>query len=494
MANILNIFNFIKSDATEKLLVTYGNDIGIYNGVDFVGQGRNLTANLKMESDVFLDYWIGVNGTDRNQVYDQTSWFDGGARTRMPIANLIKTIGNNVYLANLTYAGMNFKSRIWKTDLPKNDDITWGYETGTNLVTTALSSVVTSANSGFLTYNIKIGDPFFITTGTNVGQYTVNTIDSDTQITLVEAMKNTATGSTYWVGSNWFDARRNDGDTLRGLGENDNKLLVFKRESLFRYDERELRRVKGAAGTTSHRSIVNVRENTYYFHDTGVYRYDSLSTFLISRPIQDWIDGIEASAYPNIVGWRDEDILYMFVGNIVNSPKGINLSNAILIYDTAAQAWDIGSLNDTVRVAHETTVSGTRTVYLGTSDDEILTWNSGTADKTASIPWAFATIYHFPGGVYNVVDFEKVEVHTIDGRGISLYYKLYGTNSIDNQWQPLGDINDDVTTFPFKRGTRGRGIAFQFQENSTRSPTVLGRIDIWTKDRSERNLPNQTDQ
>ena len=447
-----------------------------------------------MEFDVFLDYLIGVNGTDKNQVYNQAAWFDGGARARMPIGNLVKTVGNKVYLANLSYVGTNYSSRVWFSDLPKNDDITWGYETGTNLVTTALSSVVRSANAGFLAYNIKVGDPFFIMTGTNAGQYTVNTIDSDQQITLVEAMKNTATGSTYWVGSNWFDARRSDGDTIKGLGENDNKLLVFKKESLFRYDEKELRRVKGAVGTTSHRSITNVRENTYYFHDTGVYRYDSLSTFLISRPIQDWIDGISSSSYDSIVGWKDGDILYMFVGDISNTAKGISLTNAILIYDTAAQAWDIGMLNNTIKVASETTVSGTRTVFLGDTSDKVIIWNSGTADITAPIPWSFSTIYHFPGGVYNVVDFEKAEVHTIDGRGISLYYKLYGANSIDNQWQPLGDINDDVTTFYFKRGTRGRGIAFKFQENSTRSPTVLGRIDIWVKDRGERNLPNQTDQ
>ena len=491
MSSILGLKNFIKSDTSEKLVVAYGNDIGVFDGISaFAGQGRNLSS-VKMEFDVFLDYLIGVNGTDRNQVYNGT-WFNGGARTRMPIASLVKTVGNKIYIANLSYANINYRSRVWNSDLPKNDDITWGYETGTNLVATAGSSVVTSAFAGFATYNIKVGDPFFITTGNNVGQYTVNTIDSDQQITLVEVMKFSTTGSTYWVGSNWFDARRNDGDTIKGLGENDNKLLVFKRESLLRYDEKELRRVKGAPGTTSHRSIASVRENTYYFHDTGVYRYDGLSSFLVSRPIQDWIDGISSNNYESIVSWRDEDILYIFVGDISNAPKGISLSNGVLIYDTAAQAWDIGMLNDTVTVANETTVSGTRTVYLGNTSDEVLTWNSGTADISAPIPWSFATIYHFPGGVYNVVDFEKVEVHTIDGRGISLYYKLYGTNSIDNQWQPLGDINDDVTTFYFKRGVRGRGIAFKFQENSTRSPTVLGRIDIWVKDRSERNLPNIT--
>ena len=194
----------------------------------------------------------------------------------MPRARYVKTVGNKLYLADLTYASTNFRSRIWNSNLPKNNDIQWGYDTGTSLTQTARSKTVSNSTSttGFITYGIKTGDPFFITTGSNAGEYTVDTVDSEYQITLFEEMKNSVTGSTFWVGSNFLDTRTNDGDYIRGLGENDNKLLIFKRESLHTYDEKQLRQVRDVPGTTSHRSIINLRENTYYFHDTGIYQFD----------------------------------------------------------------------------------------------------------------------------------------------------------------------------------------------------------------------------
>lgn len=494
MANILGLRNFVRSDGTEKLLAAYANDIGVFNGAQvFLGQGRNLSG-VKVEMDISLDYLIATNRSDANQVYNGTTWFDGGARTHMPKAKYVKTVGNKIYIADLAYVSTDFRSRVWFSDLPKNNDITWGYETGTNLAQKAGSKVVTSANSGFTTYGIKVGDPFFITTGANIGEYIVETIDSDQQLTLTEALKNTVSGSTFWVGSNWFDARTNDSDYIRGLGENDNKLMVFKRESLHRYDERELKRVKGVPGTTSHRSIVNIRENTFYFHDTGIYRYDGVTAFIISRAIQDWIDGIDSANFENIVAWRDGDLVYFFVGNIINSIRNINITNGLLIYDTSAQAWNIGSTNHVITVATEAIETNTRTTYLGTSTDEVLIWNSGNAELSAPIPWRAATVFHFPAKAYNVLEYDHAEFHLVNGRTINVYYKLYGTNKIDSDWEPLGELNNDVTDIPFPRGTFGRGIAFQFMELSTNDPPIISRIDIYYKDREARNLPNQTDQ
>lgn len=493
MANVLGLHNFVKSDGTVKLLAAYGNDIGVFNGaLSFLGQGRNLSS-VKVEMDVFLDYLVAVNRSDNNLVYDGNTWFTGGARTHMPKASYVKTVGNRIYLADLFYAGTNYRSRVWYPNLPKNNDIQWGYETGTNLVQTAQSRVITSANAGFLAYGIETGDPFFITNGVNAGEYVVDTVDSDFQITLVEAMKNTATGSTYWTGANWFDARTNDSDYVRGLGENDGKLLVFKRESLHRYDERELKKVKGSPGTTSHRSIANIRENTFYFHDTGVYRYDGVTSFTISRPVQDWIDGIDPGNYENVVSWTQGDLLYMFVGDITNTARGISVTNGVLIYDTSAQAWNIGSLSHIITCATEAIESDTRNVYLGTTVDRVLLWNSGTADISSPIPWRAATVFHFPAKAYNVVELDQVEIHTIDGREVSVYYKLYGTNSIDHQWQPLGDVNNNVTVIPFPRGTYGRGFAYMFLESSGNETPLVSRIDTFYKDREARNLPNMTD-
>ena len=494
MSNILGIKHYVKADGSESIVVAYGNDIGIFDGVStFTGQGRNL-AVTEMEFDVSLDFLLGVNGSNPNLMYDGSSWHAGGSGRRMPVANYVKTVGAKTYLVDLSYANKNFRSRIWYSGLPKNELIVWGYETGTNLVQTQGSKIITSVGAMFSTLGIKTGDPFFITTGGNAGQYTVDTIDFETQITLFEEMKNTATGSTYWVGSNWLDVRTNDGDILRGIGENDNKVLLFKRDSLFKYDERELRRVKGVPGTTSHRSIVNVRENTYYFHDTGIWRYDGVTSFLVSRPIQDWIDGISVSDFPNVVGWADEDLIYWAIGDIVNADKDINITNGVLILDTAAQAWSIGKFAQKITCTTTAVETNARNVYLGTTTDEVLTWHSGNAHISAPIEFQADTVFHFPGQAYNVVEFVKCEVYTLSGRGISVYYKLFGTNKIDTEWRPLGDINNDVTELVFPRGTYGRGVAYRFSEISTRVPILLGRIDTYYKDREARNLPSEVAQ
>ena len=490
MSNILGLRNFIKSDTSSNLIAVYANDMAIFSGgTTFVGQGRNLSS-AKMEMDVFVDTLVGVNGTNRNQVFDGSTWFNGGAKTRMPIASYIKTVGTKMYLANLNYISTAFRSRVWFSDdeAASNNELKWGYETGTNLTQTADSKVVKSANAGFKAYNIKSGDLFFITNGSNQGLYHVDTVDSDQQITLVETLTATATGSTYWTGSSWFDVATNDGDFIRGIGENDNKLLIFKRESLYKYDTREVKKVKGAPGTTSQRSVFNVREQTYYFHDTGVYRYDGIVSTLVSRPIQDWIEGIASTFYSSITTWADNDLLYMFVGDITNTPRNISITNGVLIFDTAAQSWDIGSLNDSVTVATVTVESDTRTIYLGTTGDKVLTFNSGNADISAPIPFEAATIFHFPAKAYNIVEYDRVEVHTLDGRGVSVYYKLYGASNIDNNWKSLGDINDDITEIPFPRGTYGRGIAYKFIESSTRKPLTITRIDTFYKPREGRNV------
>ena len=364
MADILGLKFYSKSDGTEKLVTAYGNDIGVFDGSSiFVGQGRNLSA-VKMEFDVYLDYLIGTNRVNANQVYDGINWINGGMRARMPIAKYVKTVGTTAYLADLVYVSTNFRSRVWKSSLPKNNDIQWGFESGTNLAQTSGSKVITSANAGFITYGIKTGDPFFITTGANAGEYVIDTIDADQQITLTEAMKNTATGSTYWTGSNWFDARTNDSDYIRGLGENDDQLLVFKRESLNRYDGTVLRKVKGVPGTTSHRSIINLRESTYYFHDTGIYKYSNGESILISRPIEDYVEAISSSNYDSVVSWIDGDLVYIFVGDLTDIQKGIDIDNAVLIYNTAAQNWNIGALNNILRAGTIAIESEARVVYL----------------------------------------------------------------------------------------------------------------------------------
>lgn len=66
-----------------------------------------------------------------------------------------------------------------------------------DLVTTASSAVVTSSSSAFITDGVMAGDTFVIGTGPDVGNYSVSSVDSETQITLSSTLSTSNTGVVF---------------------------------------------------------------------------------------------------------------------------------------------------------------------------------------------------------------------------------------------------------------------------------------------------------
>ncbi|MBI2900379.1 MAG: hypothetical protein HYY17_09345, partial [Planctomycetes bacterium] len=65
------------------------------------------------------------------------------------------------------------------------------------LSTTAASAVVTDAGATFVTKGVAAGDHFLILGGSDAGQYVVSSVDSETQITLAQALTATASNVSY---------------------------------------------------------------------------------------------------------------------------------------------------------------------------------------------------------------------------------------------------------------------------------------------------------
>lgn len=493
MADIEGLQGFNSSGGTNELIATFGNDIHILSGSTWQGQGQPVTSGNKADETVFLDKFFWVNGTDDNRRYDGTDWTNEVATKHAPLASYIHHFGTRIYLGNLTYPApsTDYPSRVWFSDLPKDDDIEYGLEYGTDLDQIATNDKVFSTNANFKTRGIKVGDPLFIKTGDNAGQYTVASVDTQQQLTLTEEMDNTVSGSSFWVGSNWFDVATDDNDVIQGLGDNSDRLLVFKRNSLWRYDGQNLRKVKGVPGTTSARSIVNIKEFTFYFHETGIWRYDGVTSQLVSRGLQHYIDGISASNFDDVVAWQvGEGIYRIFVGDVTNTPEDISVTNCIIDYDSVTQTITPGRYNDVIRVAGKFRESGNDNIYIGTDSDNIMQDNSGNSDNGTAIPWFVDTGFHFPFGNGNQAEITSVEVHTRNGRGVSVRYKLYGTpNKIDKEWSSLGSVKDRVTEFKLRDNNQARGFALMFSDSSTQAPPVIDKVDVFWKYRVRR-IPN----
>jgi hypothetical protein len=346
MANILGIHGLTTINQSV-LISAYGNDL--VNMGTGLGYSQNITPNQNVEMEMFLNSLFFQNYIDTPRTFDGTSWTNKHV-SRLPISKYIKRWNSRLYIGYVKIAGTDYPSRVWFSDLSKNNTITWGYETRTNLQTTAGSPTVFSAFAGFKTYNIKRGDPFLILTGPNAGEYIIQTIDADQQLTLTEPMKVDSSGDTYYCGGNFFDVARDDGDYLTWIGENNSyfyqQLLLYKRDSLFRYDGSRLVPVQGAFGTTSGRSVINIHELSLYFYGsggltTGIYSYDNQQSKKISAAVEHHIQGISPTMYDKVIGWRERDLARMYVGNIVNTTYGINVPNAVITWDYNTHAWSV---------------------------------------------------------------------------------------------------------------------------------------------------------
>jgi hypothetical protein len=488
MADILGLHGYNRSvSAVNKLFAVFGNDIvDVDTGA---GYQQNLTPGYNSEFATYLDYCFQANGINATRSFNGTSWSTAGMRNHAPIFKYLKPNGVRLYGAYPTINGTSFPSRVWFTDNPYNYDARWGIEWGSSMDQTAGSAIVTADGTYFKTYGIKSGDPLFITSGANAGQYTVYSVDSNNQLTLTENLVSTVSNSNFYVGSNYFDVKTENNDYLRGLGVNSNRLLCFKLFSLHRYTGSSLVQVPKAPGTSSHRSIIDDPiGDCYYFHGsekslTGMYRYDGTQSVNIIKGIQPYIDGIDPSNYASVVGWREGEWIRMYVGTITNSQRGISVSNAVISYNENNNAVSVDPITKTPKCSTSFMESGSNKIFFGDSSGEIFQTPSGYDFDGEPIPWAMETGPHYFIDSEVLCKVTRIQIIARDGRGIGVRYKLYddGHGNIDDVWHPIGElINDKTELIVPVSHQRASGINIRLEETGTRENTqYIEKITVY---------------
>lgn len=483
------------ADGTDKLIAIRNGVIYIYDPNLAVWKYRSyptFTSSLRMDTENFLDHSFFVNGTDFNYSYnDNGYWSKENNLHDSPKAKYIKEYKLKLYLGNIVIRGTSYPSRVWFSDLPKDNEIQWGIETGTNLVQTAASAIVTSTGSTFETNNIKVGDTFLIENGNNSGEYTVRTVDSQTQITLTEVLTYSATGGRFWTGRNYFDVKTDNGDVITGFGRNSNELLIFKKLSLHRYnvDAGTLRQVKEVPGTTSPASIVDEDEFTYYYDSKSdaIRRYGGGTSIIISNAVEDLLQNISSSMRDSVIGWqRDGKYIEFYIGD-TTTRDGYSISKCVLVWDTISEIWSTRSLPVTVEASTEWIQNDKSETYIGTSTEEVLKINSGYSYDGTAIAFELIDKPIFPLGPDALVDFQRVRFYIDNGYDMQIMYRiLYAP--IDNyswrhtDWFPMeGKSSSARVEFSFKNTLphRGSGVQFRFIQSSVRESFLLEKYIVY---------------
>lgn len=441
------------SSGTDSIIAFSGTDAYKYNSGTSAwdAQSRSFTASQDFFTASLLGYLFTVNGiTDAPQSWDGTTWSTTTNVNDMPKAKFIIELGSRLYLFYINVAvGGTFASRCWYCDLPKNASVVWGFESGNDLTQTASSAVITSAGSLFKTRGIKVGDPFIITDEGNAGIYVIKSVDSETQVTLTTTLPASETNSSFWCGGNWFDVDRDSSDYGMGLGKNANELLLFKRFSLWKFRKTTnvltdvLLPVPGAPGTTSQRSVVNIGRNTYYYSDSGIWKYNGVESSLISYPMQEVIDGVADASKTAVVGWQeDERILKMYVGNVSNSVTDLTIDKCVICYDTLTEAWWFEAYPDTVVTSTKWKNGNSYKNYIFSGAGEAFKTESSNAFDGDEIDVEIEIGPFFPIAPEITVNHTRFRVFTENGQDIQYQYKLvYYDGQIDLDWKPLGIVS-----------------------------------------------------
>lgn len=496
MPSILGLGGLNTSGGTDKLIAGFTNDlIDVDAGTGF---GLNLTSTNNCEFESFLDSLFFQNNNHTPLTYDGSDWTNQHVK-HTPVSKYLKEFNQRMYLGYVKINSTTYASRVMYSGLPTvdsagNDTVQWEFQSGTNGSVTANTNRFRAANAGFKTYGIKVGDPLTIESGANAGIYTVSRISDDQMVEVLGEFTTTQTSITYWVGSNWFDVRTDNSDIIQGVSENSSNLLLFKTDTLHRYNLTNLKQVRGP-GTSSGRSIVYFPEKdiNIYFHGsikdrTGFYLYDGSNATNISRAIQPFIDAISASNYNAVVGWAEGDVYRAYVGDIsnqnsANEAYNISDSKVVFSYSIPDNKWSIDPIADTVKCAGTMREDNQLKVFLGNDSSEVFVTPSGYSFDGDSIRFAYETKVIYPRGSEVINFFTRAKVIARDASRVSVSYKLWGTPfDVDQTWTGLTDLKRDMTELTIPRSSsKGAGIQFRFEEYGTKEPVpTIEKITVFS--------------
>lgn len=199
-------------------------------------------------------------------------------------------------------------------------------------------------------------------------------------------------GTITWDTTNdYFYVETQDGDHITALAKNKTHLLVFKENSMFRYDgtfaATNLKPISWNLGAVSQESVVLDENVVFFYSRKGVAMSGGGEPKIISRAIQPIIDRVNQANLGDICGGIHEDHLLMYVGTLTSALPGDDdaLEKVMLDYDISQNSWTYHIVPDEPQAFATYTSTGAKLLSFGDANGEMFTWNSGTTDDGTAI-------------------------------------------------------------------------------------------------------------
>jgi hypothetical protein len=288
-----------------------------------------------------------------------------------------------------------------------------------------------------------------------------------------------ASNAITWDTTNdWFFVETNDGDVITGLAKNKVYLIIFKENSMHRYDgtqnDTNLRPISWNLGAVSQESIVVAENDIYAMSNKGVTLFTGAKPQVISRPMQPFIDRINWANKGDICGGLWGDHILHFIGTLTSALPGDSsaLTNVVLDYDYSQNEWTYHTVPDTIRTFGTITSSGSKVLTFGDANGEMFTWDSGTTDDGTAIATNVELVM-WPSGPETLNTFQSIHFFGNGDLGdVDWQFKVdYGSYST------VVDLDDNYSQKWFADSSispHGRELGMKFSESGG---TAQWRLD-----------------
>ena len=162
------------------------------------------------------------------------------------------------------------------------------------------------------------------------------------------AFSNAGTGIT-WTTSDFFDVEDSRGEPVTGLKVLSDRLIIFKQNSTFYYNENVLKQSLSSVGAYNHESVQEIDGRLYTFCPSGVFVTNGSSAIKISEPIEEILklfrpsyDTTQQRVINNCFSGKYDKKYFLYL-DILYSPNNDNRletnRGVTLVYDTQLKSW-----------------------------------------------------------------------------------------------------------------------------------------------------------
>ena len=178
-----------------------------------------------------------------------------------------------------------------------------------------------------------------------------------------------------------------DGDpSFMGWGKNGNRLILYTKDSVWKWDGGNLVNVSEEVGCTSHNSIATIGNWMLWLHTSGIWAYSVMSgqpPKLISRGFENYIDAITQSGFERASAVTVGRIYKVSVGEL-QELDSITTSTSTSSTSTSSTSTSTSSTSTSSTSTSSTSTSAT-TTSTSTSSTSTSTSSTSTSSTTTSI-------------------------------------------------------------------------------------------------------------